>query len=205
MKLVDFGISMLVQEERGSPSALLPANTAVISVNLRASEDRGPSALLPTLQAVGSSVADPPGSAPNGMSIEPPLLHAGSDRKRRPASVPSGERQLTKTGVIMGTPIYMAPELLLGSKYAQPAADVFSLGVLAFEMFTGQPPFAQPPILIHSLGGVLVITPLLRNKPGLDSTMVALIERCLATEPERRPNAKELASALYPPAVAGAA
>ena len=109
---------------------------------------------------------------------------------------PGGQRELTQTGVIMGTPVYMAPELLLGSKYAQPSADVFSLGVLAFEMFTGRPPFAQPPMLIRSLGGELSISPLLRDRPGLDPMVVQLIERCLAAEPEKRPNAEQLASAL---------
>ncbi len=192
VKLADFGISLLLEENRPSSAAAAPSDAQLAS--LLPSAERGREQMDPTLQA-------PPAAASTDGQSHPFSLHpAGSDlpaESRRPPS--SNERALTQTGVIMGTPVYMAPELIQGSRHAQPAADVFSLGVLAFEMFTGRPPFIQPPILMRSLGAELVVPPLLRNRPGLDPEVVTLIESCLATNPESRPSAQQLASALRSP------
>jgi serine/threonine protein kinase len=188
VKLADFGISLLVEERRVSPSAATPLVEARISVG---APDGGGEDLVPTATELAGHLAtqSPGGLGPVAQPspYAPPSRYGGSH---------GAQRELTQTGVIMGTPVYMAPELLLGSKYAQPSADVFSLGVLAFEMFTGRPPFAQPPMLIRSLGGELSISPLLRNRPGLEPAVVQLIEQCLAAEPEKRPNAEQLATAL---------
>src|SRR5262249_16790847 len=51
-----------------------------------------------------------------------------------------GDTQLTKTGYVIGSPKYMAPEQILGKKVDE-KADVYSLGVIMYEMFTGVPPY----------------------------------------------------------------
>jgi serine/threonine-protein kinase len=56
------------------------------------------------------------------------------------AGMLSGER-LTRTGMIVGTPHYMAPEQLLGAGEADPAADQFGLAINAYETLTGHKPF----------------------------------------------------------------
>jgi eukaryotic-like serine/threonine-protein kinase len=75
-----------------------------------------------------------------------------------------GDTQLTKTGYVIGSPKYMAPEQILGKKVDE-RADIYSVGVMLYEMFTGVPPYsrgdhmavmyqhvqgkAKPPIAVH--------------------------------------------------------
>ena len=58
------------------------------------------------------------------------------------AAASSGDTQLTKTGYVIGSPKYMAPEQILGKKVDQ-TADVYSIGVLMYEMVTGVPPYSR--------------------------------------------------------------
>jgi len=51
-----------------------------------------------------------------------------------------GDTQLTKTGYVIGSPKYMAPEQILGKKVDE-RADIYSLGVMLYEMLTGEPPY----------------------------------------------------------------
>lgn len=99
---------------------------------------------------------------------------------------------LTNSGISLGTLMYMAPEQVAGDPDTDGRADIYSLGVTAYEMLTGAPPFAE-------LGprGMLAArlskppTPLsvtrLDVPPGLES----LIMRCLATDPADRPQSAE--------------
>ncbi|MGI9341890.1 MAG: protein kinase domain-containing protein [Gammaproteobacteria bacterium] len=58
------------------------------------------------------------------------------------AAASSGDTQLTKTGYVIGSPKYMAPEQILGKK-VDFRADIYSLGVLMYEMLTGTPPYTK--------------------------------------------------------------
>jgi len=58
------------------------------------------------------------------------------------AAQKEGDTQLTKTGYVIGSPKYMAPEQILGKK-VDARADVYSLGVIMYEMVTGQPPYSR--------------------------------------------------------------
>lgn len=58
------------------------------------------------------------------------------------AAASSGDTQLTKTGYVIGSPKYMAPEQILGKKVDQ-TADIYSVGVIMYEMVTGIPPYSR--------------------------------------------------------------
>ncbi len=58
------------------------------------------------------------------------------------AAAASGDTQLTKTGYVIGSPKYMAPEQILGKKVDE-TADIYSVGVIMYEMCTGVPPYSR--------------------------------------------------------------
>ncbi|HEX5418742.1 MAG TPA: protein kinase, partial [Gammaproteobacteria bacterium] len=58
------------------------------------------------------------------------------------AAAKSGDTQLTKTGYVIGSPKYMAPEQILGKKVDE-RADIYSLGVILYEMLSGSPPYSR--------------------------------------------------------------
>jgi serine/threonine-protein kinase len=58
------------------------------------------------------------------------------------AAAKSGDTQLTKTGYVIGSPKYMAPEQILGKKVDE-RADIYSLGIILYEMLAGNPPYSR--------------------------------------------------------------
>jgi len=99
---------------------------------------------------------------------------------------------MTKTGFVVGTPEYMAPEQIRGSRELSPAADLFSLGCVLYECLTGQPPFAGSDYTAV-LARILFSDPdpLSLRRPGLPVDLVALIGRLLKKEPNERPGQVE--------------
>src|SRR5438067_1097594 len=97
-----------------------------------------------------------------------------------------------------GTPAYMAPEQLAGKEVTQ-RSDVFALGLVLFELFTGkrvfEPKTLNDLIALHDSG--LVTTPS-SVIPDLDPTVERAILRCLEREPARRPSSALAVSAALP-------
>src|SRR5215471_17310631 len=106
---------------------------------------------------------------------------------------------LTRTPTVFGTPGYIAPEQVNGSSgNLTPAADVYSLGAVLFDLFTGQPPFTGE----HALKTIQQATqkpaPKLRSlAPALDRDLEIICARCLERDPQTRyRSAGELADDL---------
>ncbi|GII31045.1 serine/threonine-protein kinase [Planotetraspora mira] len=94
-----------------------------------------------------------------------------------------------------GTPPYVAPERLR-SPAADPAVDVYSLGVLLFEMLTGAPPYPEKTWEAIETARREGPPPSPDGVPGLPARIAELCRRCLAADPALRPGARELATAL---------
>jgi hypothetical protein len=114
---------------------------------------------------------------------------------RQIATLTDDGQALTRTGVVLGTPDYMAPELVDGARDAAPSADVFSFGVLAYELLTSRPAFATAPARVRLAGG-LPAQPEPLQAPDLDRAIAKCIDRCLDLDPKKRPPAHELAARL---------
>jgi hypothetical protein len=104
------------------------------------------------------------------------------------AHLPAASQLLTDSGMMLGTPGYMAPEQASCLRGLSPAADIFSLGCVLYECLTGQPPF-RAPHLVAVLARILFSEPepLRALKPELPASLQVLVERLLAKEPRQRP------------------
>jgi eukaryotic-like serine/threonine-protein kinase len=118
------------------------------------------------------------------------LLDFGIARVDRPE-----EKALTQSGAVIGTPAYMGPEQIASSRgEVGPWSDVYAIGVILYEMLTGEVPFAAPTVT-EVLSRVLErdFPSLAEARPDLPASMHALIERALAADPEARyPDAGEM-------------
>jgi tRNA A-37 threonylcarbamoyl transferase component Bud32 len=95
-------------------------------------------------------------------------------------------QSLTQTGLVVGTPNYMSPEQIQG-KPVDGQADQFSLGVIAYEVMTGEKPFVADslPTLLFKLVGEPAI-PAVRLNPTLDVSIDAVLQKALSKDPAQR-------------------
>jgi nitrite reductase/ring-hydroxylating ferredoxin subunit len=107
----------------------------------------------------------------------------------------AGARALTRTGALVGTPLYMPPEAVEGSRTLTAAADVFAFGLLAYELLTKEFPFVTAPVFLTLAEQPLPSPPSLAGL-GVPLDLESLLVACLAEDPASRPRIDALQDAL---------
>lgn len=98
------------------------------------------------------------------------------------------EQAVTQRGDVLGTALYLSPEAIMG-KPLDPRSDLYSLGVVAFEMLTGRPPHAG------STFGELAVKKMTEDAPhpglvqaGIPTELDSLVARLMEKDPSKRPH-----------------
>jgi formylglycine-generating enzyme required for sulfatase activity len=117
---------------------------------------------------------------------------------KRAAHMEADEGKLTRPGAIVGTPSYMSPEQVKGEgQVVGPATDIYSLGVILFEMLTGKTPYAGS--LVEVMGQILAapLPPVREFRPDVDAQLEAICQKAMAKDTSARfGSMEEFAEAL---------
>jgi serine/threonine protein kinase len=182
-KLLDFGLAKLVRPDASPSLAGEPAPDAGV----------GPSA--PRDHALDATLA-PAVSATDAPRGEP----------HHPDAAPASGVHTTD-GAIVGTPLYLAPELWRGAS-ASAASDVYSLGVVVYELLTGRAPHAGLALFaLATRAQAEDPAPIASQVTDLPAPLAAVIDACVSRDPARRPGSGDalcelLEAIAQPPASA---
>ena len=98
----------------------------------------------------------------------------------------TGGDEITESGMLMGTPTYMAPEQL-GSGVADERSDIYSLGVVGYHLLTGRPPFqGSTPTEVMVMHATMPPRPIRSINPSVPMALADAVERCLEKDPADR-------------------
>ncbi len=115
-------------------------------------------------------------------------------------ALPRGKRDLVRTQMALGSPVYMSPEQIRRSDQVDARSDIWAIGCVLFELLTGVTAFDEPSLL--ELSAAILErdpVPLQALRPDASAELEAVILRCLSKNPdERYQNVADLAIALYP-------
>jgi serine/threonine-protein kinase len=104
------------------------------------------------------------------------------------SSTNGGLTTLTQLGVALGTPAYIAPEQAAAEPTVDHRADLYAFGCMAYEMLSGQPPFAgRPAPALLAAHVAEAPEPLARRRPSVPPSLAALVMQCLEKRPADRP------------------
>jgi serine/threonine-protein kinase len=100
--------------------------------------------------------------------------------------------RITQAGMSLGTPTYVAPEQAAGDPGLDHRADIYALGVVAYEMLTGHPPFGgRSPQQIMEAHAKRAPDPIAQRRPDVPDHIADVVMRCLAKSPDARPSTGE--------------
>ena len=113
------------------------------------------------------------------------VLDFGLVKAFLPDALPKLEPELTQAGVLLGSPLYMAPESARNE--ADPRADIYSLGVLMFQVISGRPPFTGKDSIDIIVKHIREKPPRLKAfRPEVPDEVEAMVMKCLEKEPVDR-------------------
>ena len=138
--------------------------------------------LLAVPMAGASSISDPDGAQVAALYGVPKVTDFGLAKRLE------DDAQQTRSGDILGTPSYMAPEQASGQAFAAgPAADVYALGAILYDALTGRPPF-KGATTFETIQQVLNEAPVPpgRLRPRLPKDLERICLKCLEKDPRRR-------------------
>lgn len=167
VKLLDFGLAQFFDQGAAAPASVTETTVSWI---------------------VGAGVSDAQVTAD-----EPNVRQSVGLKSTR--SFPAGEpetaqsqNRLTRAGTLMGTPLFMAPELWAGQP-ASPQSDVYALGLLLYELLAGKLPHGQLGLAELALFvGNYDLPSLAEELPTLPRQLANLIDRCIKRQPSERPS-----------------
>ncbi|WP_437274391.1 protein kinase [Sorangium sp. So ce375] len=115
--------------------------------------------------------------------------------------VSAGDTQdMTRTATMLGSPLYMSPEQMLSTRNVDARTDIWSLGIVLYQLLAGEAPFRAE--TIPQVCALVLQTdprPLREFRPDVPAGLEAVVDRCLQKDRERRfPAVADLASALAP-------
>ncbi len=121
------------------------------------------------------------------------------------ARAAAGDSRLTVTGVAVGTPAYMSPEQALGERDLDGRSDIYSLGVVGYQMLAGRTPFRAsntPAMLVKHISETP--HPIASLRPDVPPGLAQAVMRALAKKPEERwSDAAEFRAAILDPRASG--
>ncbi|ODT05095.1 MAG: hypothetical protein ABS52_02840 [Gemmatimonadetes bacterium SCN 70-22] len=108
--------------------------------------------------------------------------------------------RITAAGMSLGTPMYVAPEQARADPALDHRADLYALGVVAYEMLTGHPPFTgKSAVAVLDAHAHRAPGPIEARRPDVPRRLSALVMKCLAKDPSQRPHGgDEIVRALSP-------
>lgn len=105
--------------------------------------------------------------------------------------------RLTATGVVVGTPLYVAPEAIMNTRSAGAPADVYSLGATLYHLLSGEPPFnGDSPYEILRMHIEKPPPALSERIPGIPLSLEQIVMACMAKDPKERPTAERVSALL---------
>lgn len=138
-------------------------------------------------------------SAPGAPSVIK-LLDFGISKVDLTMPQPQGSRAMAQTTTLLGSPRYMSPEQIRNSTQVDARADIWALGCVLYELFTGHPAYNAPSLM--ELGAAILgddPVPVRVLSSTVPAELDAIVTRCLQKRPtDRFPNVAELAAALLP-------
>ncbi len=90
------------------------------------------------------------------------------------------------SGLVLGTPAYMAPEQILADAGADHRVDIYAAGILAYELLAGSPPFTGDSRAVLAAHCAEAPVPVAERRPGVPAPLAALVMKCLEKNPDRR-------------------